>query len=582
MIKKKIALLLAVVMVFGILSACGKKEDNGNQTNTNNTNTKNENKNNERQKGNVEDKVDTSERITLKVHYGYGYSNEFAIDQTTVGKMLLDKHNIELIVDNAGNNDPTQKEALMIAGENYPDIIMASDQMSTKLIEAGAYIPLNDYIEKSPNIKKAMTRTEDMLKAVTKEDGNIYFLPGSPAVEDNAPGFAYYMQFAVLQEFGFPKVTTFEQYFDLIARYKEKYATIDGMDTIGFTVQSQGWKFDSITNPTGFLWGYPNDGSYLVDLQADNTVKVRINSGSDNEKMYMKKMNEFYNAGLIDGEGFTEQTDQWIAKMASGRVLGYAGWSYEVTSITAQLENDGKWERGFVPVNIAWQDGISTKYSGMSHTNTLSGLGISVNCKYPERVMAFLDDFMSDESQKLITWGIEGTDYTVDANGKMTLNQEQWDNLKNPDYSNKVGYQGKAFGKGWPSQSQFGLYDDGNVVNPRQTPEGIAESYFRVDREFLDKMGYATYKEMFVPYDSPYGPAWSVSFDSESEEGKIAQRRTDIVLVETTNLIMGSVDGFESTWDNYAKKLANLGLETLAKGVEGKLNLRIAEGRYGE
>ncbi len=45
---------------------------------------------------------------------------------------------------------------------------------------------------------------------------------------------ALWIQKAVLKEFGYPKIKTLDEYFDLIEKYAKKYPTINGLPTIGF------------------------------------------------------------------------------------------------------------------------------------------------------------------------------------------------------------------------------------------------------------------------------------------------------------------------------------------------------------
>jgi ABC-type branched-subunit amino acid transport system substrate-binding protein len=50
-----------------------------------------------------------------------------------------------------------------------------------------------------------------------------YGVPENGEIATDYYGPAMFIQKAVLKEFGFPKITTIDQYFDLIAKYKAKY-----------------------------------------------------------------------------------------------------------------------------------------------------------------------------------------------------------------------------------------------------------------------------------------------------------------------------------------------------------------------
>ena len=71
----------------------------------------------------------------------------------------------------------TAKERIgvMIAGGEYPDMVDASDGYS-QMVDAGAFVPLEDYIDDYPNIKALFTDVQwEKLKAAN--DGHIYTIP---------------------------------------------------------------------------------------------------------------------------------------------------------------------------------------------------------------------------------------------------------------------------------------------------------------------------------------------------------------------------------------------------------------------
>ncbi|PIH55263.1 extracellular solute-binding protein, partial [Paenibacillus sp. LK1] len=149
--------------------------------------------------------------------------------------------------------DKNQKLGVMIAGGDYPDLISAD----TKLTAAGSVIPLEDLIEEhAPNLKKHYEKYWNQMK--DPNDGHIYYLPNYGAYNGEVAdtyysGPAFWIQKAVLKEFGYPTPKTLDEYFDLIAKYKEKYPTIDGKPTVGFEVLNYDWKNWGLLNPPQHL-----------------------------------------------------------------------------------------------------------------------------------------------------------------------------------------------------------------------------------------------------------------------------------------------------------------------------------------
>ena len=71
------------------------------------------------------------------------------------------------------------------------------------------------------------------------QDGHSYYMPNygiykTPATGTDYGGPAFWIQKDVLKDANYPKVTTLDQYFDLIKAYVKKNPTIDGKPKIGF------------------------------------------------------------------------------------------------------------------------------------------------------------------------------------------------------------------------------------------------------------------------------------------------------------------------------------------------------------
>ena len=180
----------------------------------------------------------------------------------------------------------------MIAGGEYPDFIEgASGQM--QLYEAGALVPLDDYIEKYPNIKNLFTELE--WEKLRQDDGHIYWIPQFSCIKGEEKACAhndeaFWIQARVLKWANYPEIKTLDQYFDLIEKYNEANPTMaDGTKNIPYTILCDDWRYFCLENAPQFLDGYPNDGSCMVD---PDTKKVLDYNTSDTAVKYFKKLNE--------------------------------------------------------------------------------------------------------------------------------------------------------------------------------------------------------------------------------------------------------------------------------------------------
>ena len=91
-----------------------------------------------------------------------------------VAKELEKRTGIKLdLISPSGN--PGEKLSLMLAGLNYPDIVLMdrSSDIVNQYIEAGALVNLSDYLDQMPNV---VAMYGDVLNKTRYSDGNNYYL----------------------------------------------------------------------------------------------------------------------------------------------------------------------------------------------------------------------------------------------------------------------------------------------------------------------------------------------------------------------------------------------------------------------
>lgn len=241
--------------------------------------------------------------------------------------------NMEFLV-----GDLQQKLGVMIAGGDYPDIMSGDD----KLINAKAFIPLEDLIEEhAPNLKKHYAEVWNQIK--DESDGHLYVLPSygvyqGRITEPTYQGPGFWLQKAVLKEMGYPTPKTLDEYFDIIAKYKEKHPDMIGFETLNFD-----WRVFPLQNAPEHLSGHPNDGAVVVDNN-----KAQIFADKEISKIYYKKLNEINAQGLLDKEAFVQNYDQYLAKISSGKVIGMFDQHWNFGDAENSLISQGKIENTYI------------------------------------------------------------------------------------------------------------------------------------------------------------------------------------------------------------------------------------------
>ncbi|HEY4390185.1 MAG TPA: sugar ABC transporter substrate-binding protein [Paenibacillus sp.] len=460
----------------------------------------------------------------------------------------------------AGDSD--QKLGVMIAGSDYPDIMTGN----VKLTAAGAYIPLEDLIEEyAPNLKKHYEKYWNMMK--DPNDGHIYILPNYGVANADAPstwyaGPAFWVQKAVLEEAGYPQVKTLDEYFDLIAQYKEKHPTIDGSPTIGFEILNYDWRNWGLFNAPQHLIGHPNDGGVVV-----KDGKAEIFADKDIAKRYYQKLNEMNAIGLIDKETFTQNFDQYMAKISSGTVLGMFDQHWNFQDAENSLITQDRLDRTYVGLPLVYDTSITDHYKDRAALNLNNGFGISVNAKDKAvKIIKLLDTLIQEDWQRILTWGIEGEDYYVNEQGRYMMTEEQRHNVKDATWI--LGNKAKTLFAFMPKME--GYFSDGNATDAAAQPEEYKAGLKEYDKKFLEAYGYNTYVDFFSPApenDIAY-PAWSVDLVDGSEAKIVNTKQNELSTKYLPKAILAKPGDFDGVWDEYVKELHKFNI----KAYEDRIN----------
>lgn len=465
--------------------------------------------------------------------------------------------------------DLEQKLGVMIAGGDYPDLITAN----VKLTAANAVLPLEDLIEEhAPNIKKHYADVWNMIK--DPADGHIYWLPNYGVYQGDFAstqhyGPAFFIQRAVLKEYNYPKFKTLDEYFKLIEDYAKKYPEIDGQPTIGFTALAFDWRDFGLRNAPQHLIGHANDGGVVVDPV---TNVAELFESTDIAKPYYQKLNEINAKGLMDREAFAQNFDQYMAKIASGRVLGMFDQRWNFQQGEESLVSQGKSERAYVGLPLVYDESITDYYLDRPVINLNNGLGITVNAKDPVKLIKFLDTIMSEQWQKLFGWGEEGVDYQVGDNGLYYRTPEQ--RKQQEDVTWKQANKADALYGQLPKLE--GKYPDGNAEGAGNQPDEFFANLKDIDREVLAAYGYKVWTDFFSapPENRVSYPAWNIDLIEGSDARVASQKMKDLALKYLPKAILSKPDSFDSVWKEYGEQVQKANPDAYLNRINEQLKWR--------
>ena len=452
-----------------------------------------------------------------------------------------------------------QKIALMIAEQNFPDMIYAKGDAQS-LIDAGALIDLTDLIEEyGPNIKKMYGEEFDKLK-YSVDDPSIYQL-SSYAIGGTvfkSAGTAQ-LQWDVLAENDYKIPETLDEFEAMLKSYIEAHPqTDDGMDTIGISLSTSDWHWMiTLGNPAGYIAdGAPDNGQWLIDDEYNATYKFR----SEKEREYFRWLNRMYNEGILDPEFATQTHEDYIAKIASGRVLALLDTDWDYQDGEKVLIADGKLGKTYAPLPLTMD--ADTKcptlmYQGLT---TGQGVGITTACEDPVAAIKFLDFLCSDEGQVLVNWGIEGENYLVDENGVRYRTPEEVEYANSDkDYAKKTGVGFHAYP--FPVYGAGVLDETGSTYTTVSRDAVIAE-YNDAQKAGCEAWGVDLLLDVFPQADEfeipKYSPVWAYAKPAEFDE--IGDQLDEIAWSSLISCIIGSEDQFDANYDELLAELEGVGM----------------------
>lgn len=461
----------------------------------------------------------------------------------------------------------TQAVPLMIAGGEYPDLIYAKGDTS-KLIDAGAVVKLDDYIDKDGENLKALYGDQLNRLRYSNSDSSIYTV-GTYGVTNKvfSPSGTMQIQHQALKELGYPQIKSLADYEKAIKDYLAKSPTTpDGQKRIGLSLMASDWRWlITVGNKATLTAGIPDDGQFAVnDKTGEATYKFLL----DESRQYFKWLNNMNAEGLLDPESFTQKEDTYKAKIAAGIVVGLSDADWDYSSSVTSLISEGKDALTYAKLPVV-QDPSKYKDQSLKDYGFSGGWGVAItsSCKDPERAFKFLDWLASDEAQILLNWGIEGTHYKVNAEGKREfLPEVQQQKNTDPDFAKKTGVGRYVYP--FPQRGVGALDKNGDSYSS-ETLENKIANYTTAEKETLKAYGVKAWTELFPSAEelgiSSHGQVWQLNVPSDSDIAIIQKKADDYTQQAITQAILGKPDDFDKAYDEIIKTLKSYDIDKLNK-----------------
>ena len=551
--RKVVSLMLVSAMVAGMLAGCGS--DSGSSKGGSSTETGSAAE--ASSSGETADDADDKSPITFEYFNADGKNGNW---DNPVAKAITEATGVTLDVSYpvASQGDAKEDIALMIANDEYPDMIYAKGS-ATDLYQAGALIDMTDLIEKyGPNIKKMYGAEMEKLKW-SQDDPGIYQLSYAGVNQKTlTTGGSCQIQWAALKENDYKYPKTLDEYEKMIKSYLAAHPkTEDGLDMIGITMSASDWHWMiTLGNPAGLIAdASPDNGQWIID----DEYNVHYKHVTDEEKEYFKWLCRMYNEGILDPNFATQTDDDYIAKVASGRVVAITDAEWHYSQCEATLVADGKVDQTYVGLPVTLREDQVEKALLYQGTTVGWGIGITKSCEDPVRAIKFLDYLCSDEGQILYHWGIEGENYFLDDNGQPYRTDEEVAKAQSdPDYAKNTGIDNYT---GFPIYGTGSYSEDGFPYTPT-TKESVIANYNTAEKEGCEAMGFEMLTDMFAQPEEfdllPYSALWAYQQPQE-----LAEKQTildEIAWPGLVKCVTGTEDEFDGYWESMVQELTDNGL----------------------
>ena len=429
-----------------------------------------------------------------------------------------------------------EKVPLMLAGGDMPDVFWALLSDAQILQNTTQLVPLEGMLEDfAPNSLKTYEElgTDWRTIAIAPDDHMYGMLSRYESLYENTGDGIQIINKKWLEAGNKEVPTTLDEYYEVLKAFKEQDPNGNGQaDEIPYCFAEDMW-CASITNDIG-MWGIGNgygDTNSNFHIR-DGKVSGTVNTPEYRE--YLEFFHKLYAEGLIDAEGFSQNTEVFSNKIKNNQVGTYYSWT-ALEYLSSEQEKD--W---VVLPTIAAKEGVQPVANGEIDRSTINKNGwvITTQCDHPEAALRLWDYLARDAESKM----------TVAMGEKGTL----WDEYPEGGYYFVVPENTTPEYTFEHMKYTLGTVNNHPLVTKAETPKNDGE--ISPAAALRDQMVAAVDKD-YVPKSGQL-PQSYVSPEAIDERAFIETDLKSYIKQFRSQAIM---DGFDdAAWDAYCKRLDDL------------------------
>ncbi|WP_042166560.1 extracellular solute-binding protein [Paenibacillus gorillae] len=400
--KKSMLSLLCVILLAGLLAACG----DGEKAKNSNTGT---------DKGSGKETTAAPTKFTMAKGTLAMKAIE-SVEDLNKDKWVLElekRTNTDLNITLIPHKDFGQKVSLMFAGGDVPDVLVGNTTPSSNAmkdaVDAGVFMPLDDILK---------THGQNLLNSIPKEawdsvtyDGKIYSIPQYLSVQSRR---ATFIRADLLEKAGMEAPKTIDDLLPMLREFKK----LGVEQPFGFR---ENFKY------ADFILGAYDVLPYSTMYEKQGDLIVPKFFDSENMMKALGVYKAMYDEGLMAKDFATITGAMWTKGRDSGKIGIYNANANQLGIYEAELKNavpEGKLAM------IASPTGPDGKGGMMLYNSTLEQayLNAKLSKEKAEAIVKFFDYMVTEEAATFFSFGIEGENYTKEGdkiNYKLPESEEE-------------------------------------------------------------------------------------------------------------------------------------------------------------
>ncbi|WP_135548848.1 type 2 periplasmic-binding domain-containing protein [Paenibacillus cymbidii] len=222
--------------------------------------------------------------------------------------------NLKLTIGVGDYNNWAQQFSTRVAADDLPDFVFLNRQDLMRYAASGTIIPLDDLLNKNPELKNRLDKNQWMLSNV---NGKIY---GVPNLNPIGPYDALYIRKDWLDKLHLAMPKTTDEFMTVLKAFTFNDPDGNGKDdTFGFTTDDPNFvHMSALTNSFGLPQFASVEPGVPMDW-IDSSGKLHFGPTSDEYKQYIVYMAQLKEAGVIDPDIASNTFAVFKQKMAQGK-----------------------------------------------------------------------------------------------------------------------------------------------------------------------------------------------------------------------------------------------------------------------